>query len=193
MDSITILKNRQPSKVFGFANQGMAQWWEYSPPSAYQCGPGSNPDVDAICRLSLLLILSFAPGGFSLSTPVFPSPQKPTFPNSNSTRNQARWRTILWMCYLQIITYFFLSLLLLYFGFKINRQSSKLTPHWDTLFHEVHKRRFQTLTPVEDRNRSFCNPVKQKRPYFMALIRSFSCIQNRNIFQNNIMKLVVLE
>ena len=28
--------------------------------------------------------------GFSLITPVFPSPQKPTFPNSNSTRNQAR-------------------------------------------------------------------------------------------------------
>ena len=29
-----------------------------------------------------------APRGFSPGTPVFPSPQKPTFPNSNSTRNQ---------------------------------------------------------------------------------------------------------
>ena len=116
-------------------------------------------DYLLLCGLSLLLVLSFAPRGFSPGTPVFPSPQKLTFPNSNSTRNQAWWRTILWMCYLQIITYFFLSLLLLYFGFKINRQSSKLTPHWDTLFHEVHKRRFQTLTPVEDKNRSFCNPV----------------------------------
>ena len=38
--------------------------------------------------LSLLLVLSFAPRGFSPVTPVFPSPQKPTFPNSNSTRNQ---------------------------------------------------------------------------------------------------------
>ena len=37
---------------------------------------------------SLLLVLSFAPRGFSPGTPVFPSPQKPTFPNSNSTRNQ---------------------------------------------------------------------------------------------------------
>ena len=36
----------------------------------------------------LLLVLSFAPRGFSLGTSVFPSPQKPTFPNSNSTRNQ---------------------------------------------------------------------------------------------------------
>ena len=43
---------------------------------------------DAICGLSLLLVLSLAPRGFSPGTPVFPSPQKPTFPNSNSTRNQ---------------------------------------------------------------------------------------------------------
>ena len=35
--------------------------------------------------MSLLLVVSFAPTGFS---PVFPSPQKRTFPNSNSTRNQ---------------------------------------------------------------------------------------------------------
>ena len=41
---------------------------------------------DAICGLSLLLVLSFAPRGYSPGTPVFPSPQKPTFPNSNSTR-----------------------------------------------------------------------------------------------------------
>ena len=51
-------------------------------------GAGSNPGVDAICGLSLLLFLSLAPRGFSPRTPVFPSPQKPTFPNSNSTRNQ---------------------------------------------------------------------------------------------------------
>jgi len=56
--------------------------------ASHQCGPVSNPGVDAICGLSLLLVLSFAPRGFSPSTPVFPSPQKPAFPNSNSTRNQ---------------------------------------------------------------------------------------------------------
>ena len=56
--------------------------------ASHQCGPRSNPGVFAICGLSLLLVLSFAPRGFSPGTPVFPSPQKPTFPNSNSTRNQ---------------------------------------------------------------------------------------------------------
>ena len=55
---------------------------------SHQCGPGSNPGSDTICGLSLLLVLSFAPRGFSPGTPVFPSPQKPIFPNSNSTRNQ---------------------------------------------------------------------------------------------------------
>ena len=56
--------------------------------ASHLCGPGSNRGVDAICGLSLLLVLSLAPRGFSPGTPVFPSPQKPTFPNSNSTRNQ---------------------------------------------------------------------------------------------------------
>ena len=49
---------------------------------------GSNPGVDAIRGLSLLLVLSLAPRGFSPGAPVFPSPQKPTLPNSHSTRNQ---------------------------------------------------------------------------------------------------------
>ena len=39
-------------------------------------------------QASLLLVLFLAPRGFSPGTPVFLSPQKPTFPNSNSTRNQ---------------------------------------------------------------------------------------------------------
>ena len=43
--------------------------------ASHQCGPGSNPGVDAICGLSLLLVLSLAPRGFSPGTPVFPSPQ----------------------------------------------------------------------------------------------------------------------
>ena len=42
--------------------------------ASHQCGPGSNPGVDAICGLSLLLVLSFSPRGFSPSTLVFPSP-----------------------------------------------------------------------------------------------------------------------
>ena len=52
--------------------------------ASHQCGPGSNPGVDAICGLSLLLVLSLAPRGFSPGSPIFFSPQKRTFPNSNS-------------------------------------------------------------------------------------------------------------
>ena len=33
--------------------------------ASHQCGPGSNPGVNAICGLSLLLVLSLAPRGFS--------------------------------------------------------------------------------------------------------------------------------
>ena len=42
--------------------------------ASHQCGPGSIPGVHAICGLSLLLVLSLAPRGFSPGTPVFPSP-----------------------------------------------------------------------------------------------------------------------
>ena len=54
--------------------------------TSHQCDPGSTPGIDAICGLSLLLVLSFALRGFSPGTPVFPSHQNPTFPNSNSIR-----------------------------------------------------------------------------------------------------------
>ena len=39
------------------------------------------------CGFSVLLVLVLAPRGFPPGTPVFPSPQKPTFLNSNSIRN----------------------------------------------------------------------------------------------------------
>ena len=55
--------------------------------ASHQCGLGSNPCIESLRGLSLLLVLSFALRGFSPSTPVFPSPQKPAFPNSFSTRN----------------------------------------------------------------------------------------------------------
>ena len=44
----------------------------------HQCVPGSIPGPRVICGLSLLVLYS-APRGFSPGTPVFPSPQKPTF------------------------------------------------------------------------------------------------------------------
>ena len=45
------------------------------------CVPGSVPGLGVICGLSLLLVLFSSPRGFSPGTPVFTSPQKPTFPN----------------------------------------------------------------------------------------------------------------
>ena len=59
----------------------------------HQCDPGSIPGLDVICGLSLLLVLFSAPRGFSPGTPVFPSPQKPTFLNSNSIRNARVFNT----------------------------------------------------------------------------------------------------
>ena len=42
----------------------------------------------AICGLSFLLFLSFAPGGFSPGTSISPLLKNQHFQNSNSTRNQ---------------------------------------------------------------------------------------------------------
>ena len=47
-------------------------------------GSGLILRLDAICGLSLLLVVFSAPRGFSPGTPVFLSPQKPKFPNSNA-------------------------------------------------------------------------------------------------------------
>ena len=56
---------------------GMAQWRERSPPNNV-----SRSGV--ICGLSSLLVLFLAPTSYSPGSPVFPSAQKPAFPNSNS-------------------------------------------------------------------------------------------------------------
>ena len=76
---------------------------------SHQCGPGSNPGVDAIWGLSLFLVLSFAPRGFPLVLRFSPLHknqrfQIPILPESG------RRRTTLWMCYLQIIIYLFIYL-----------------------------------------------------------------------------------
>ena len=54
---------------------------------SHQCGPSLIPGLGVICGLSLLLVLVLASRGFSPGSPVFPSPQKPKFPNSNSIGN----------------------------------------------------------------------------------------------------------
>ena len=92
-----------------------------------------------------------------------------------------RWTT-LWMCYLQIYLLFDRHPSKLV---KINGQSSKLPPHWDTLFHEVLKGRFGRGVPPRRAFKpwprlktkivhfSTLFNKREKRPYFMTLICSF--------------------
>jgi len=60
--------------------------------ASHQCGLGLSLGPRVICGLSMLLVLVLAPRGFSPGIPVFPSPQKPTFLNSNSI--QIQWTLI---------------------------------------------------------------------------------------------------
>ena len=80
--------------------------------ASHQCDPGSIPGPSVICGMSLLLVLYSAPRGFSPGTPVFPSPQKPTFPNSNSIWNVGTFlNEFLWTPWCSMgkqITFFYL-------------------------------------------------------------------------------------
>ena len=51
--------------------------------ASHQCGPGSNPGVNTICGLSLLLVLSLAPRGFFFGYSGFPLSS-----NTNSSKFQ---------------------------------------------------------------------------------------------------------
>ena len=92
MNSLTkmlLLLHTNPIPTLSFGEQGMAQWWERSPPTSVarvQIPASTHMWVEFV--VGSLLCSESALRGFSLGTPVFPSPQKPTFPNSNSTRNQ---------------------------------------------------------------------------------------------------------
>ena len=57
------------------------------PPLPPPMWPGVISRLDVVCGLSLLLVPSLAPRGFPPGTPVLPSSQKPTLPNSHSIRN----------------------------------------------------------------------------------------------------------
>ena len=71
----------------------------------------ANPRGNAICAMSLLLVLSLAQRGFSPGTPAFPSPQETVFSNSHLTRNGKR-RTTLWSALLNrcLLIYLFIYL-----------------------------------------------------------------------------------
>ena len=80
------------SSVFDRGREGGGEWSRDGAVvralASQQCAPGSIPRHSVTCGLSLLLVkLVLASRGFSTGTPVFPSPQKPTYPNSNSIWN----------------------------------------------------------------------------------------------------------
>ena len=81
--------NNVSRKQFHFVN------YNYCPRSKralafHQCDPGSIPRLGVTCGLTLLLLFS-ALSCFSPGTPVFPSPQKPTFDKI--------WFVLITICY----------------------------------------------------------------------------------------------
>ena len=78
--------------------------------ASHQCGPFSSPGFCVICGLSLLLVLVLAPRGFSPGSPVFPSPQKATFPNSISIRIASPDHGIMRYTNLQIYLFIIMNL-----------------------------------------------------------------------------------
>ena len=209
MDSIKILNNRQPIKVFGFGKQGMAQWWECSPPSnvARVQIPASTPYVGWVCcwfspllREVFLRVLRFSPllknqKLHELKIPIRLEIRPDEEPLCGCATSKL-------LVIYSFIYYFKIWPSPIKIG-KINRQSSKLPPHWDPLFCEELKgsfgrgvpprRAFKPWPRLKAKIVHSATLFKEKRPYCMILIRSFSCIHKRNIFQNNIIKLVVLE
>ena len=87
--------------------------------SSHQCGPCSNPSVGAICELSLLLVLYFAPRGFfAPCTPVqssFPQTQHFQIPirqgmvDEERHRGCAAYHVIYLFIYLFIVVFFLQS------------------------------------------------------------------------------------
>ena len=97
--------------------------------NSHQCGPGSNPGVDAICGLSLLLVLSLAPRGFSPGTPVFPSPQKQAFSNCSWTSNQVDEESLCGCATSKSSLFIIIYLLFIYlYLFTSSHDRSSLTP-----------------------------------------------------------------
>ena len=62
--------------------------------ASHQYGQGLNPGVRAICGLSLLLVLSFAPRGFSPGTLVFLLSLKPSIYKFQFEQQPALWRCV---------------------------------------------------------------------------------------------------
>ena len=142
--------------------------------ASHQCGLGSIPGPSVIYGLSLLLVLYSAPRGFSPGTPVFPSPQKPAFPNSNSIWNA---RTLLneflwtpWSSVGKQITFTFTFTFGLWRDFLDDNTQATISTfslvknmqisHKSVEFHQCHAKRHSvcsfTTTDIKDNERNLC-------------------------------------
>ena len=177
--TLTFTLKNDSARIYGFGKQGMAQWRECSPVSAYQCGPGSNPGVDAICGLSLLLVPSPLFQDVFLRVLRFPALLKNLY-------FQIPIRPGIWWTKNHFVDVLSPNHYLFIFYLKFdchpsklintNRQSSKLPRHWDNLFCEVLKGRFGRGVPsrrafkpwprLKTKIVHFATLFKEKRPYF---------------------------
>ena len=82
--------------------------------ASHQCGPGSYPSVDAICGLSLMLVLSFAARCFFSGFSGFPLSPKTSISKFQFDQESGRRRTTMWICYLQIVIYLIFLFLFIY-------------------------------------------------------------------------------
>ena len=146
--------------------------------------------------VDLLMILSFPPRCFYPGSPVFPSPQKPIFPNSNSRRNREKKNHF--VDALSPNHYLFIF----YLKFdrhpsklvNINCQSSKLPRHWDTLFREVLKGSFgRGVPPVEDKKLFILQTCLTKETLFYDPNSFFFSYRIEIFFKKNIAELDNLE
>ena len=102
----------QQAKIYGVLVQGWHGVESTHPPLMW-CGVQIPVFAPYVGWVSSWLVLSFAPRGFSPGTPVFFSPQKPTFPNSNLTRDQVDEAEPLSGCATSKSFYFIITIFLL--------------------------------------------------------------------------------
>ena len=121
------------------------------------------------------MVLSLAPRGFFLGIPVFPSAQKPTFPNSNSTRNQVDEEPLRGCAkYKSLFIYFILfNKLLLFKTLKRDKKNCLGQPHMIPFLKEISERK----TAFPFKRRKILNFKKHE-----VLARSFNNCFAMNIF-----------
>ena len=108
MNSLTkmlLLLHTNPIPTLSFGEQGMAQWWERSPPTSVarvQIPASTHMWVEFVVG-SLLCSERFF-SGYS----GFPFSSKTNISKFQFDQESGRRRTTLWMCYLQIIIYLFI-------------------------------------------------------------------------------------